>query len=253
MTKNEDTGRKEGSARPRLAWRLSAAAGALTVLTSHSIAQQTEEWPWDGPYTPIPVHAQPGQHQHCCEVAHALLIGKGPHTGKVLLIQSNGDRWLWDPAAPRSVSREPLCDMIAPTDDMFCSGHSADGNGDLVVVGGARHRSGNPTSCAPQPKYSGSSGSRVGSSGKRGRSSCALGEALSGEPHLRVPPAARHPLPLPFSPGLSRSPIRGCPRGLRSWSRRRTDGGLDGRRVEVRSWERPTPATLRGQPTHTDS
>jgi DNA-directed RNA polymerase specialized sigma24 family protein len=99
----------------------------------------------------------------------------------------------------------------------------------------------------------GSSGSRVGSSGKRGRSSCALGEALSGEPHLRVPPAARHPLPLPFSPGLSRSPIRGCPRGLRSWSRRRTDGGLDGRRVEVRSWERPTPATLRGQPTHTDS
>jgi hypothetical protein len=101
--------------------------------------------------------------------------------------------------------------------------------------------------------FSGSSGSRVGSSGKRGRSSCALGEALSGEPHLRVPPAARHPLPLPFSPGLSRSPIRGCPRGLRSWSRRRTDGGLDGRRVEVRSWERPTPATLRGQPTHTDS
>lgn len=83
---------------------------------------------WEGPYTPIPVHANSHPNQHCCEIAHAILIAKpGVTQGKVLLIQSNGKRWLWDPSAPNSVAIETFCDMIAPTDNLFCAGHSVDG------------------------------------------------------------------------------------------------------------------------------
>ncbi len=131
-------------------------SGSTLSWLAAPVGAQVAEYPsWEGPYTPIPVHHNPGLDQHCCEIAHAILIGNGPLQGRVLLIQSNGDRWIWNPAAPNSVGTEQYCDMIAPSDDMFCAGHSADGNGDLVVVGGARHKNQPPLPpCNPQPKYS---------------------------------------------------------------------------------------------------
>ncbi len=115
----------------------------------------TDPWPWEGPYSPIPLHGNPGPSEHCCEIAHAILIATGPMQGRVLLIQSNSDRWMWDPAAPRSVGTEQLCDVVVPpTDNMFCAGHSADGNGDIVMIGGSRYKKVNPPSCSAQPTYS---------------------------------------------------------------------------------------------------
>jgi len=114
---------------------------------------------WEGPYTPIPVHMS-GSSQHCCEIAHAILIGKrGSAQGKVLIIQSNGDRWTWDPAAPSSISSDPVTSGVQ---NLFCAGHSVDGEGNVVVHGGNRHvPNGMPPSCpqttpfcGPQPKWS---------------------------------------------------------------------------------------------------
>ena len=65
---------------------------------------------------------------------------------------SNGQRYIWDPAAPNSVSLEYLCEVVPPTRDMFCAGHSATADGDILVHGGNRHVEGGV--CAPQPNWS---------------------------------------------------------------------------------------------------
>jgi len=105
---------------------------------------------WDGPYTPIPLHAQ-GNATHCCEIAHAILLGApGPAQGSVLWILSNGERFLWNPAAPNSVSTDSVCDNLV--DILFCAGHSLDANGRIVAHGGTRDRTVVP--CTPQPRYS---------------------------------------------------------------------------------------------------
>ncbi len=115
---------------------------------------------WEGPYSPIPVHSVPGAFHNCCEIAHAVLIGKrGASQGKVLIIQSNGQRWTWDPAAPNSVTSDPAAGSVQ---DLFCAGHSVDGEGNIVVHGGNRHvPGGTPPACpqtapfcGPQPTWS---------------------------------------------------------------------------------------------------
>jgi hypothetical protein len=121
---------------------------------------QTSDAGWEGPYSPIPFHVPADPNAHCCEIAHAILLGKeGRLQGKVLLIQSNGERWLWDPASPNSVSTEISCDLDVFDEDvhnLFCAGHGADSNGDIVVHGGTRYRysGASPTYCMPQPRYS---------------------------------------------------------------------------------------------------
>lgn len=99
-------------------------------------------------------------HQHCCEIAHAVLIAKpGPTQGQVLIIQTNGKRWLWNPAAPSSVSTDTFCDVDIPIGgyhNVFCAGHSVDSNGDVIVHGGTRYHFAHatPTWCTPQPRFS---------------------------------------------------------------------------------------------------
>ena len=117
---------------------------------------------WDGPYRPLPGHNDVNnQYHHCCEAAHAILLAKpGPTQGKVLIIDGAGQRWLWDPASPNSVSIDPT-----DTENVFCSGHSADGEGNIILHGGTRSIPYPPTPppctspppppyCGPQPTWS---------------------------------------------------------------------------------------------------
>jgi Domain of unknown function (DUF1929) len=107
---------------------------------------------WDGPYRPIAPDANSDNPWHsCCEIAHAVLIGKpGPTQGKVLIIQGNGARWIWDPASPNSVSLDTFNENHV--DNLFCSCHSVDGQGDIVVHGGTREWPGvNPPACPTTP------------------------------------------------------------------------------------------------------
>jgi Domain of unknown function (DUF1929) len=87
------------------------------------------------------------------EIAHAILLAKpGPHRGKVLLIQSNGERWLWDPSRPDAFEME---DGHGQTiENLFCAGHSADGNGDIVMVAGHRVVDAMAGACGAQPTWS---------------------------------------------------------------------------------------------------
>lgn len=126
---------------------------------------QDDPFPWEGPYNPIGPASPTVVFHHCCEIAHAVLIGKeGRSQGKVLIIQGNGARWLWDPASPNSVSRDSFNDNFP--ENVFCSGHSVDGDGNVVVHGGHRHAPRAPTPaqnpwpcsppwCGPQPTWSG--------------------------------------------------------------------------------------------------
>ena len=115
---------------------------------------QNHDNAWEGPYQPVPDH-MPGVGQaDCCELAHAILIGRpGEAQGKVLVIEGNGTRWLWNPAAPNSVSGETKCDTVVD-DIMFCAGHSADGDGNIVLIGGTRLPNANGSCCTPQPQFS---------------------------------------------------------------------------------------------------
>jgi len=125
---------------------------------------------WEGPYSPTPQPLNdPNNPWHsCCEISHAILLGKeGMSQGMVLIIQSNGSRWLWDPASPGDFKVES---PVLVERNLFCSGHSADANGDIVVHGGDRTAprflvSGNCCSsqtcpepdnspCGPQPIWS---------------------------------------------------------------------------------------------------
>jgi len=116
------------------------------------IAQNDPTDSWDGPYSPIPVHHNQGNFAHCCEIAHAILMGaSGPMQGKVMLIQSNGDVWFWDPAAPNSVTTSTPCPIETPIDNLFCAGHSVDAQGRVVTHGGNRSLI---APCLPQPRYS---------------------------------------------------------------------------------------------------
>jgi hypothetical protein len=95
---------------------------------------------WEGPYSPTPQPLNdPNNPWHsCCEISHAILLGKeGMSQGMVLIIQSNGSRWLWDPASPGDFKVESPGHISR---NLFCSGHSADANGDIVVHGGDRTR-----------------------------------------------------------------------------------------------------------------
>src|SRR5690606_7693700 len=87
---------------------------------------------WDGPYHWLTDHV---------ELAHATLVGKpGPLQGKVLLWRGSA-RWVFDPASPTTITN-----LGSNVDNIFCAGHSFDGNGDLVIAGGARN--GPNTNCS---------------------------------------------------------------------------------------------------------
>jgi hypothetical protein len=123
-------------------------------VTSTATAQVPVEPPdaWDGPYNPIPPDNGTlsfGRHS-CCEVAHAILIATpGTSQGKVLLFQVGGQRWMWDPASPRSVQKDAL--GTPPSEDLFCSCHSVDSEGRVVVHGGVRSIPWQPApSCSQQ-------------------------------------------------------------------------------------------------------
>lgn len=129
-----------------------ACAVAVPILMAVCAGSATAQGTWQGPYNPIP---QFPQWQHCCEIAHAIVLAKpGPGQGKVLLFRGNGERWLWDPAAPSSVVNEQLCDTEPPSDILFCSGHSADSDGNIVVVAGTRRTGTDPNVCELQPTWS---------------------------------------------------------------------------------------------------
>jgi Domain of unknown function (DUF1929) len=107
----------------------------------------------------------PSTYEHCCEISHAVVLAKpGPDQGKVLLIQGTGQIWLWDPAAPSSATFVRESDPLDPTtvsqteprfENLFCCGHSADGEGDIVIAGGDRTRVfGSMPMCGQQPTWS---------------------------------------------------------------------------------------------------
>jgi hypothetical protein len=104
---------------------------------------------WEGPYRPISPDANPdSKWHHCCEIAHVVLIGKpGSEQGKVLIIQGNGRRWIWNPAAPSSVSQDTPYDVAV--ENLFCACHSVDAEGDIVVHGGHRRVPGNSAGTPP--------------------------------------------------------------------------------------------------------
>lgn len=133
--------------------------GALTVA---GIVQGcgAQDSAWEGPYRPIPP-TNPAQEYHsCCEVAHAVLIAKpGLSQGRVLIVQSNGRRWVWSPAAPSTVQLAEFTeDVYPPIKNLFCSVHSVDSDGNIVVAGGVRDipfgSSAPLCACTPQPTYS---------------------------------------------------------------------------------------------------
>jgi hypothetical protein len=112
--------------------------GALPSALRAQATQQGGPPPgvWEGPYRPIAPDANSDNPWHsCCEIAHAvLLIKPGQTQGKVLIIQGNGARWIWDPAAPNSISADTFNDI--ELENLFCSCHSVDGEGNVVVHGG---------------------------------------------------------------------------------------------------------------------
>jgi hypothetical protein len=128
-------------------------ATAAPTVVAQAQAPVLVEGIWDGPYRPIPPDSAiqvSGRHS-CCEIAHAVLIGKpGKAQGKVLIIQVSGRRWLWDPAAPTSVQQDSVLNE-GPVEDLFCSCHSVDGVGNVVVQGGVRTIPYVPPGSSPPP------------------------------------------------------------------------------------------------------
>jgi hypothetical protein len=145
------------------------AFAVLSALTASAVTAtagaQDDPVAWEGPYKPIAPTSTTSPYHSCCEISHAILIGKeGPSQGKVLIIQSDGRRWLWDPASPNSVSVETFHDNLP--ENLFCAGHSVDGEGNVIVHGGNRYRQKlpnpipnpwpcSPPWCGPQPTWSG--------------------------------------------------------------------------------------------------
>lgn len=141
----------------------SLAATAAAVAIAAAARAQAPVAAWQGPWNIIPEHQNPDP-SHCCEITHAMLLTKpGPHRGKVLLVQSSGEVWLWNPATPGSATflREPGAHdettpdaSEPPFESLFCSGHSIDSNGDVVFVGGHRYTAVAPDICGRQPTWS---------------------------------------------------------------------------------------------------
>ncbi|MCU0864827.1 MAG: galactose oxidase early set domain-containing protein [Planctomycetes bacterium] len=106
---------------------------------------------WTGPYF-LPVHT-PGACTHCSEIAHAILLAKpGPNQGKVLMLQTDGRRWLWDPADPSMPMMED--GHGENLESLFCAGHSADVDGNILIVAGNRTVGFPPGTCGSQPTWS---------------------------------------------------------------------------------------------------
>ena len=92
------------------------------------------------------------------EIAHAALIGRpGPHRGKVVFWRRGYPRtaWLWDPAAPDAAELAITGLTPGVEEDLFCSGHSFDQNGDLIVAGGEMWYDIVPPlfTCKPEPNW----------------------------------------------------------------------------------------------------
>ncbi|HUP25861.1 MAG TPA: galactose oxidase early set domain-containing protein [Thermoanaerobaculia bacterium] len=79
------------------------------------------------------------------EFSHAAVIPTGPHAGKVLMwraefdgscnLTGNTESWLFDPNYPMQLVR--IVDGSPLKTSIFCSGASWQGNGELLVLGGA--------------------------------------------------------------------------------------------------------------------
>lgn len=76
------------------------------------------------------------------EIAHAALLGQsGSNRGKVFLMRATTSQngiAMWDPAAPQAwinVNPDPYPPVVH---NIFCSGHSFDAEGYLVIAGGSR-------------------------------------------------------------------------------------------------------------------
>jgi hypothetical protein len=138
---------------------------ALTIVPNVATAQGGS---WDGPYRPLPYHNDVTSGGHAAnEIAHAILIAKpGPTQGKVLVITYE-NRWLWDPASPHSVTQDIFTEEPMPQNQMwsgsmFCSSHTPDSAGNIVIPGGQRFvpfplpvgACGQPSACGPQPRWS---------------------------------------------------------------------------------------------------
>lgn len=136
----------------------------VAAVSSVLITPAASQGKWEGAWNVVASHMAPSSSEHCCEIAHAVVLAKpGPDQGKVLLIQGTGEVWLWDPAAPSSATfvrdRDPLAPSVPLSgprfESLFCCGHSADGNGDIVIAGGDRTREWSPiAACGQQPTWS---------------------------------------------------------------------------------------------------
>ncbi len=141
---------------------LSRAAVAALLTASSALAQSAGAWegPWDWscqvlgippaacPSNPTNPGCTPTTDScHLLEFAHAALIPTGLHRGKLILWRNSSnwccgappaaattETWLFDPSKPEYLIE---IEQAAPLDaNLFCSGHTWDDRGRLVVGGG---------------------------------------------------------------------------------------------------------------------
>ncbi len=133
-TPQREATREKRQERRRRARRLAV----IAVLVAPALAAQGGSWSerqsfgWN----------QPAAGTKGGEIAHAALVGaSGSYRGKVILWRTHVPGfgiWLWNPAAPSSVSHLDPDAYRVVYDNIFCAGHSFDGEGFLVIAGGDR-------------------------------------------------------------------------------------------------------------------